>query len=107
MMKRETGSYEDYALLWIHEKSFRIQMEEGEFMDARHSFGGCMQEVEKVMEEISQRGEFAFGTFWGRKGPWDAPTTVTKDDDSVERDQMIEMFNNSFGYSKFNRIIND
>lgn len=24
-----------------------------------------MEEVEKVLEEFSQRGEFAFGSFWG------------------------------------------
>ncbi|GMI99966.1 hypothetical protein HRI_003665900 [Hibiscus trionum] len=26
----------------------------------------CMQEVEKVLEELSRKGEFAFGSFWGR-----------------------------------------
>ncbi|XP_010320791.1 uncharacterized protein [Solanum lycopersicum] len=25
----------------------------------------CMEEVEKVLEEFSQKGEFAFGSFWG------------------------------------------
>ena len=27
---------------------------------------GCMEEVERVLEEYSQRGQFAFGSFWGR-----------------------------------------
>ncbi|XP_024018322.1 uncharacterized protein LOC21409214 [Morus notabilis] len=26
--------------------------------------GCCMKEVEKVMEELSQKGEFSFGSFW-------------------------------------------
>ncbi|KAK8478053.1 hypothetical protein V6N11_074066 [Hibiscus sabdariffa] len=26
----------------------------------------CLQEVEKVLEELSRKGEFAFGSFWGR-----------------------------------------
>lgn len=25
---------------------------------------GCMNEVEKVMEELSNKGEFGFGSFW-------------------------------------------
>lgn len=29
------------------------------------SFGYCMDEVERVLEEFSQKGEFAFGSFWG------------------------------------------
>ncbi|XP_019177024.1 PREDICTED: uncharacterized protein LOC109172301 [Ipomoea nil] len=29
------------------------------------SFGCCMDEVERVLEEFSQKGEFAFGSFWG------------------------------------------
>ncbi|KAK3222683.1 hypothetical protein Dsin_009708 [Dipteronia sinensis] len=29
---------------------------------------GCMEEVERVLEEFSQKGEFAFGSFWGREG---------------------------------------
>lgn len=28
----------------------------------------CMEEVEKVLEEFSRKGEFAFGSFWGREG---------------------------------------
>ena len=26
----------------------------------------CIEEAEKVLEELSQKGEFAFGSFWGR-----------------------------------------
>lgn len=32
-----------------------------------HSWGCCMEEVEKVLEELSLKGEFAFGSFWGRE----------------------------------------
>lgn len=27
-------------------------------------FGGCMKEVEEVLEELSTKGEFGFGSFW-------------------------------------------
>nr|GEZ08376.1 proline-rich receptor-like protein kinase PERK9 [Tanacetum cinerariifolium] len=27
-------------------------------------FGGCMEEVEEVLEELSTKGEFGFGSFW-------------------------------------------
>lgn len=29
--------------------------------------GCCMEEVEKVLEELSSKGEFGFGSFWGRR----------------------------------------
>ncbi|XP_031122273.1 uncharacterized protein LOC116025249 [Ipomoea triloba] len=29
------------------------------------SFGCCMDEVDRVLEEFSQKGEFGFGSFWG------------------------------------------
>ncbi|RAL37536.1 hypothetical protein DM860_000230 [Cuscuta australis] len=37
-------------------------------VDAFFSFSGscCMDEVERVLDELSQNGEFAFGSFWGR-----------------------------------------
>ncbi|CAJ1941944.1 unnamed protein product [Sphenostylis stenocarpa] len=65
--KIELGSYED-VLVRIHEQSFRVQGEmalrDGEGL----SFSGCMDEVEKVMEEFYEKGEFGFGNFWGREG---------------------------------------
>lgn len=38
-------------------ESLRIQASDG-------SGGCCMKEVEEVMEELSRKGEFAFGSFW-------------------------------------------
>ncbi|KAM7276856.1 hypothetical protein ACFE04_018722 [Oxalis oulophora] len=29
--------------------------------------GLCMHEVEEVLEELSRKGEFVFGSFWGRE----------------------------------------
>ncbi|XP_059317034.1 uncharacterized protein LOC132067744 [Lycium ferocissimum] len=46
--------YED-EILKDHEGSLRVQLESL----------CCMEEVEKVLEEFSQKGEFAFGSFWG------------------------------------------
>ncbi|KAL2519175.1 hypothetical protein Adt_15422 [Abeliophyllum distichum] len=41
-----------------HGNSFRFQIE-------TLGFNCCMDEIEKVLEDISNRGEFAFGSFWG------------------------------------------
>ncbi|TQD87917.1 hypothetical protein C1H46_026554 [Malus baccata] len=43
-------------------------------MDARHSCRRCMEEVEKVLQELSQRGEFGFGSFWRRGELGRSPT---------------------------------
>ncbi|RZB60375.1 hypothetical protein D0Y65_043239 [Glycine soja] len=77
-MGREMGSYKD-VLLRIHEQSFRIQVEMALTDGADHNCGGCMDEVEKVMEEFYQKGEFAFGSFWGRKGPYSTKPSGSSD----------------------------
>ncbi|ESW28376.1 hypothetical protein PHAVU_003G281600 [Phaseolus vulgaris] len=58
-MKIESGCYEDVLVRIDHEQSFR----DGEGF----SCGGCMEEVEKMMEEFYEKGEFGFGSFWGRE----------------------------------------
>ncbi|XP_050918084.1 uncharacterized protein LOC127135406 [Lathyrus oleraceus] len=68
-VQREMGSYKD-VILRVHEKSFRIQD------DDVHNCGCCIDEVEKVMEELCEKGEFGFGSFWGRKEPWGDPKVV-------------------------------
>ncbi|XP_048136009.1 uncharacterized protein LOC115727458 [Rhodamnia argentea] len=35
------------------------------FLDVSGRGGRCMEEVEKVLEEMSQKGVFGFGSFWG------------------------------------------
>ncbi|XP_052186087.1 uncharacterized protein LOC127797322 [Diospyros lotus] len=42
------------------------QEEEGFDVNEWQGCGGCccMEEVEKVLEELSQKGRFAFGSFW-------------------------------------------
>ncbi|KAF8042033.1 hypothetical protein BT93_A0588 [Corymbia citriodora subsp. variegata] len=39
--------------------------EDGFFLDVSERGGPCMEEVEKVLEEMSQKGVFGFGSFWG------------------------------------------
>ena len=46
--------------------SKRILEVEGIEMNRVHGRGQCMEEVEKVLEQLSMKGEFAFGSFWGR-----------------------------------------
>ncbi|KAJ9140657.1 hypothetical protein P3X46_031276 [Hevea brasiliensis] len=47
----------------FHEGSIKIQIEE---LNGSHGLGSCMEEVERVIGDFSQKGEFAFGSFWGR-----------------------------------------
>ncbi|KAJ1404941.1 putative transmembrane protein [Sesbania bispinosa] len=83
-MQSEMGCYKDVLV--------RIQAEMALKDDARHNCGCCMEEVEKVMEEFYEKGEFAFGN-WGRKGSWGVPTIVNdhNDDDNFVRYQIIDM----------------
>ncbi|KAK7317738.1 hypothetical protein RJT34_02210 [Clitoria ternatea] len=57
----QMGCYED-VVVRINEQSLRIQTEMGE--GGGHN---CIDEVERVMEEFYQKGELAFGSFWGRR----------------------------------------
>lgn len=41
--------------------------EDGIFLDMSGRSGWCMEEVEKALEEMSQKGVFGFGSFWGRE----------------------------------------
>ncbi|KAH7516618.1 uncharacterized protein LOC107429568 [Ziziphus jujuba] len=57
--------------------------------------GCCMEEVEKVLEELSLKGEFAFGSFWGRgESGLIFPTPLDKhefDYDSFVQYNLIDM----------------
>ncbi|XP_027920753.1 uncharacterized protein LOC114178836 isoform X1 [Vigna unguiculata] len=75
-MKIELGCYED-VLVRIHEQSFRVQemaVRDGEGFTS----GGCMDEVQKMMEEFYQKGEFGFGSFCGREEPCDPNLRVCR-----------------------------
>ncbi|XP_061354084.1 uncharacterized protein LOC133298762 [Gastrolobium bilobum] len=88
--QREIGSYKD-VFVRIHEQSFRTQAEMALKDDAGHNCGCCMDEVEKVMQEFYKKGEFAFGSFWGRKG-WGVPSIVNDhNDDSFVRYKIINL----------------
>lgn len=72
--KRETGGNGN-EFPEFSEGSMRIQLE-GFFMDEGDGFRYCMEEVENVLGELSEKGEFAFGSFWGRNGS-DTETAAT------------------------------
>lgn len=38
----------------------------------------CMEEIEKVLEEFSEKGEFAFGSFWGREKSGNSSTNLAQ-----------------------------
>ena len=93
------GQYKDGFVEMHGEGSFRIQVDRLS-IDGEHGCGTCLEEVEKVLEELSQKGEFAFGSFWGRNGSGSLSTCVAKHefDTSMVRYQIIEMVG-SFSYS--------
>lgn len=90
-VQREMGCYKD-VVLRIHEQSFRVQ-EDIDLKDGDlHNCGCCMVEVEKVMEELCEKGEFGFGSFWGRKRPWGVTKVVNDHNDaSFVRYQIIDL----------------
>lgn len=60
------------------------------------SYRCCIEEVDKVLEGLYQRGEFGFGSFWGRGEMGFSPTHhhLGKDhqfDPSFVQYQLIEM----------------
>lgn len=71
------------------EFSVTNQMEE---LHGSHVFGSCMEEVESMLGDFSQKGEFAFGSFWGRQG-LKASTCVAKQgfDISLVQFELVEI----------------
>ncbi|KAF9677264.1 hypothetical protein SADUNF_Sadunf08G0089900 [Salix dunnii] len=63
----------------------------------------CIEEVEEVLEEFSQKGEFAFGSFWGRVGSGATPPTcivaVQEFDLSFAQFELVETISTSFRHS--------
>ncbi|XP_021718256.1 uncharacterized protein LOC110685993 [Chenopodium quinoa] len=46
--------------------SLRILELESMAMNELHNWGSCNEEVDKVLGELALKGEFGFGSFWGR-----------------------------------------
>ncbi|XP_050224766.1 uncharacterized protein LOC126674364 [Mercurialis annua] len=72
--------------------SFRIIIEE--FDDC----GKCMGDIEGVLEELSKKGEFAFGSFWGRDGMENGVVAKQEFDVSLVQFELVELVH-SFGHS--------
>lgn len=74
---------------------------EGFFLNGNnHGFGCCMDEVEKVLEEFSLRGDFAFGSFWNREISKNFPSSCLAnkelDYDDVLHCHLIQIFGSNF-----------
>ncbi|KAJ9163424.1 hypothetical protein P3X46_023092 [Hevea brasiliensis] len=82
----------------FHEGSIAIQIEE---LHRGYGFESCIEEVERVLGDFSQKGEFAFGSFWGRQGLGASSTCVAKQevDLSLVQFEIVEI-DNSFRCSK-------
>ncbi|KMT08409.1 hypothetical protein BVRB_6g140860 [Beta vulgaris subsp. vulgaris] len=68
--------------------SMKILELEGMAVKELHNWGSCTDEVDKVLGELSLKGEFAFGSFWGkdseiqtRKSYCNCSRSLTKEDD--------------------------
>ncbi|KAL9663870.1 hypothetical protein QQ045_019263 [Rhodiola kirilowii] len=59
---------ENHVLVKLYSLSSREGSSHGSFR-RRRSGGACLEEVDKVLEELSQQGQFGFGSFWGQSSP--------------------------------------
>ncbi|GER43836.1 hypothetical protein STAS_20703 [Striga asiatica] len=50
----------------FQEKSLRIEIDDFDLVESVSYGAKLMEEIERELEEFSSRGEFAFGSFWGR-----------------------------------------
>ncbi|CAA0820167.1 Unknown protein [Striga hermonthica] len=50
----------------LQEKSSRIEIDDFDLVESVRYGEKLMEEIERELEEFSGRGEFAFGSFWGR-----------------------------------------
>ncbi|PPD90929.1 hypothetical protein GOBAR_DD12132 [Gossypium barbadense] len=67
--KMKDGLFQEVQLEVVTKScmSMSIELRQAGFGDAQYGVQCCcIQEAEKVLEELSSRGEFAFGSFWGR-----------------------------------------
>ncbi|KAK9277635.1 hypothetical protein L1049_007181 [Liquidambar formosana] len=85
--------------LGIHGGSVRFKVDGSPINMEGHGCGKCMEEAEKVLEELCQQGEFAFGSFWGREESESFQTYVAKQEfeSNVVEYHLIEMID-SFSY---------
>ncbi|KAK2635914.1 hypothetical protein Ddye_030706 [Dipteronia dyeriana] len=67
-VKKGKSRYREELMEFHGGGSGRIELLKGFPYSSIDGEDGCMEEVEKVLEEFSQKGEFAFGSFWGREG---------------------------------------
>ncbi|XP_012081991.1 uncharacterized protein LOC105641944 [Jatropha curcas] len=95
-IKSFEGKFED-GFVELQEGSITIQVED---FYGRNGFGsGCMEEVERVIGEFSRKGEFAFGSFWGRGGGSSTCVAKQEIDFRLVQFELVEIGNNSFRYS--------
>lgn len=81
------------------EYCFRVEAGERERGFVEEAGDSCVEEVERVMMKFYQKGEFAFGSFWGRGGEAIVHTKdQTHTDDDFGRYQIIDMLG-SFSYT--------
>ena len=91
--ERVKGGFEDEAVE-LHTSSISIELIEGFGAGEAHGYQCCIEEAEKVLEELSQKGEFAFGSFWGRSSESETsgviPSSAIQEYDFV-RYELIEI----------------
>lgn len=76
-------------------KSMSLRVLELEGMAANdqellHKWGSCTEEVEKVLGELSLKGEFGFGSFWGRDSDIQTRKCYCKCSRSLTREDQLD-----------------
>ena len=92
------GRFQD-SLEKFLEGSIEIQVDD---FHGGHDCESCIEEVEEVLEGFSQKGEFAFGSFWGRVGSGTSPAcivAVQEFDLSFAQFEVVETISTSFRHS--------
>ncbi|KAJ8760602.1 hypothetical protein K2173_015269 [Erythroxylum novogranatense] len=78
------ASFQDDEFVEFHEGCIKIQIEDKCPID-KHDCEGCLEDVERVMEELCHKGQFAFGSFWGRERSRSSSRDAAKDEFGLSR----------------------
>lgn len=98
MLESVRGRFQDSFDKFL-EGSIEIQVDD---FHGGHDCESCIEEVEEVLEGFSQKGGFAFGSFWGRVGSGTSPAcivAVQEFDFSVAQFEVVETISTSSRHS--------
>ncbi|KAF7827885.1 hypothetical protein G2W53_019049 [Senna tora] len=93
--RSEIESYIEEIVRIEEECRFRVEAErERGFVEEDAGEGDCMEEVERAMMEFYRKGEFAFGSFWGREA---IVSTKNRNDEEEEDEDFVSNIGSNLG----------